>query len=177
MLFSVCFSDRLVPCNSRWPGTQTVATMSSSLPSLFYKSRNCSYSGAFRKSRDICVDSLLHHFWDAENILNKTFSMIQTNVLSGDLKDKLTVSPLKSKLVTKKKNLSLHEYKTSCAVWSKTILIVSYRSSASNQDASLTLDLLFFSNTNIELQTLISVMFSKIRVGRVDQLHFSLKYS
>lgn len=33
------------------------------------------------------MDSLLHHFWDAENILNKTFSMIQTNVLSGDLKD------------------------------------------------------------------------------------------
>lgn len=123
------------------------------------------------------MDSLLHHFCDAENILNETFSMIQSNVLSGELKDKLTVSPLNSKLDTKKKNLSLHEYKTSCAVFSETILIVSHRSSASSQDASLTPDLLFSSNINIELQTLISVMFSKIRVDRVDQLHFSLKYS
>lgn len=56
-------------------------------------------------------------------------------------------------------------------------MIVSHRSSASSQDASLTLDLLVFSNTDIELQTLISVLFSKIRVDKVDQLHFSLKYS
>lgn len=104
--------------------------------------------------------------------------MIQTNVLSAELKDKLTVNPLHLKLDTKKKNLSLNEYKTSCAVvWSETIVIVSHRSSANSQDASLTLDLLVFSNTDIELQTLISVLFSKIRVDRVDQLHFSLKYS
>lgn len=82
--------------------------------------------------------------------------MIQTNVLSTELKDKLTVNPLNSKLDTKKKNLSLHEYKTSSSVWSEAILIVSHRSSASSQDASLTLDLLLFSDTNIELQTLIS---------------------
>lgn len=103
--------------------------------------------------------------------------MIQTNVLSTELKDKLTLNPLHLKLDTKKKNLSLNEYKTSCAVvWSETIVIVSHRSSASSQDASLTLDLVF-SNPDIELQTLISVLFSKIRVDRVDQLHFSLKYS
>lgn len=42
--------------------------------------------------------------------------MIQTNVLSTELKDKLTVNPLNSKLDTKKKNLSLHEYKTSSSV-------------------------------------------------------------
>lgn len=97
--------------------------------------------------------------------------MIQTNVLSAELKEKLTVNPLNLKLDTKKKNLSLNEYKTSCAVvWSETIVIVSHRSSASSQDASLNLDLLVFSNTDIEL-------FSKIRVDRVDQLHFSLKYS
>lgn len=103
--------------------------------------------------------------------------MIQTNVLSTELKDKLTVNPLNSKLDTKKKNLSLHEYKTSSSVWSETILIVSHRSSASSQDAILTLNLLLFSDTNIELQTLISVTCSKLRVDRVDQLHFSLKYS
>lgn len=97
--------------------------------------------------------------------------MIQTKVLSAELKEKLTVNPLNLKLDTKKKNLSLNEYKTSCAVvWSETIVIVSHRSSASSQDASLNLDLLVFSNTDIEL-------FSKIRVDRVDQLHFSLKYS
>lgn len=97
--------------------------------------------------------------------------MIQTNVLSAELKEKLTVNPLNLKLDTKKKNLSLNEYKTSCAVvWSETIVIVSQRSSASSQDVSLNLDLLIFSNTDIEL-------FSKIRVDRVDQLHFSLKYS
>lgn len=97
--------------------------------------------------------------------------MIQTNVLSAELKEKLTVNPLNLKLDTKKKNLSLNEYKTSCAVvWSETIVIVSHRSSASSQDVSLNLDLLIFSNTDIEL-------FSKIRVDRVDQLHFSLKYS
>lgn len=42
--------------------------------------------------------------------------MIQTNVLSAELKDKLTVNPLHLKLDTKKKNLSLNEYKTSCAL-------------------------------------------------------------
>lgn len=76
--------------------------------------------------------------------------MIQANVLSAELKGKLTVNPLNSNLDTKKKKPSLHEYKTSCAVWSETILIVSHRSSASSQDASPTLDLLFFSNPNIE---------------------------
>lgn len=77
--------------------------------------------------------------------------MIQTNVLSTELKDKLTVNPLISKLDTKKKNLSLHEYKTPSSVWSETILIVSHRSSASSQVAILTLNLLLFSDTNIEL--------------------------
>lgn len=42
--------------------------------------------------------------------------MIQTSVLSTELKDKLTVNPLNSKLDIKKKNLSLPEYKMSCAV-------------------------------------------------------------
>lgn len=42
--------------------------------------------------------------------------MIQTNVVSAELKEKLTVNPLNLKLDTKKKNLSLNEYKTSCAV-------------------------------------------------------------
>lgn len=41
-------------------------------------------------------------------------------------------------------------------------MIVSHRSSASSQDASLTLDLLLFSDTNIELQTLISATCSAL---------------